>query len=207
MPAYETDSEQVEIVRKWWGEYGKWLVAAVVIALAVSLSWRFWQNQQVKTSQQASLLYQQLVMADNQNNADTVMQMAAEMTKRYPKTEYAAMANLIAGKAAVTQNKNDLAAQKLQWVVDHAANVSIKQIARLRQARALLAQNQPAAAQKVIATVNDPVFQPAIDEVQGDIYMAEGDKAKAHQSYLAAQTGYSSVIGEDRLLTLKLAQP
>lgn len=207
MPAYETDSEQVEIVRKWWGEYGKWLVAAVIIALAVSFSWRFWQSQQIKTSQQASLLYQQLVMADNQNNPDTVMQMAAEMTNRYPKTEYAAMANLIAAKAAVTQNKNDIAAQKLQWVVDHSANVSIKQIARLRQARVLLAQNQPALAQKVIATVNDPVFQPAIDEVQGDIYTAEGDKAKAHQSYQAAQTGFATVIGDDRLLNLKLAQP
>lgn len=207
MPAYETDSEQIEIVKKWWGEHGKWLITAVIIALAVSFGWRYWQSQQIKASQQASLLYQQLVMADTQNNPDTVLQMAAEMTKRYPKTEYAALSNLIAAKTAVVQNKNDLAAQKLQWVVDHSANNSIKQIARLRQARVLLAQNQPTAAQKVIATVNDPVFQPAIDEVQGDIYTAEGNKDKARQSYQAAQTGFATIIGEDRLLNLKLAQP
>lgn len=207
MPAYETDSEQMETVKKWWGEYGKWLMAAVIIALAVSLIWRYVQHQQQATDQKSSLLYQQLTLANNQKNPDTVIQMSTEMTKRYPKTEYAVLGNLIAAKAALTQNKNDLAQQKLQWVVDHASNMSMKQIARLREARVLLAQNQAASAQKVLAIVDDKTFQPAIDEIQGDIYSAQGNPTKARQSYQAAQTGYSSVVGEDRLLTLKLAQP
>lgn len=207
MPAYETDNEQIEILKKWWADYGKWVVMAVIIGLAVGLGWRYWQRQQVVNHQQASLLFQQLVVADSQSKSDTVMQMAAEITKRYAQSEYAALANLMAAKNAVLQNNNDAAIQKLQWAMDHSDNKSIKQIARLREARVLLTQNKAQEAQKVLSIVNDKTFQPAIDEVQGDIYTALGDPVKAHQSYQAAQIGLSAVLGEDRLLSMKLAQP
>lgn len=205
MPAYETDSEQIELFKKWWGDYGKWIIIAVVVGLLAGLGWRYWQQQQVEQRQQASLLYQQLIVAERNNTPDAALQMAMEITKRYANMEYAGLANLIAAKIAVAQNNNGLAEQKLQWVIEHSRNASIKQIARLRQARILLSQNKMAQAQQLLTIVDDKTFQPAIDEIQGDIYTALGDTAKARQSYQAAQAGFSAVLGEDMLLSLKLA--
>lgn len=207
MPEYETDNEQLDQMKKWWAHNGKWVTIAVMIGLAVGFGWRYWQQQQVQRYQQASLLYQQLVVADSQNKSDEVMQLAAEITKRYPHTEYASITNLFAAKTAMAQNHHDLALQKLQWVLDHSKNASLQQIARLRKARVQLALNQAAEAQKTLAIVEDKTYQPAIDEVQGDIYMALGDRAKARQSYQAAKIGLSAVLGEDPLLSMKLAQP
>lgn len=207
MPAYETDNEQLDQLKKWWVTNGTWVTIAVVIGLLAGFGWRYWQQQQSDRRQQASLLYQQLIGADSQNKRDEVIQIAAEMTKRYPQTEYASISNLFAAKTAVAQNNNDAAIPKLQWVIDHSKNPSLKQIARLREARVLLAINKAAEAQKLLATIDDKVYQPAIDEVQGDIYTALGDRAKARQSYQAAQVGLSAVLGEDPLLSMKLAQP
>lgn len=207
MPAYETDNEQMELVKKWWADYGKWIIIAVIIGLGAGFGWRYWQQQQVEQRQQASLLYQQLIVADSKNDHDTVLQMSTEITQRYSSLEYAAMANLVAAKNALAQNNVDLAAQKLQWVLDHSRTPSIKQIARLRKARVLLMQNKTAEAQKLLATVDDKIYQPVIDEIQGDIYTQLGDLPKARQSYQAAQLGLSAVLGEDVLLSMKLAQP
>lgn len=207
MPAYETDNEQIEMLKKWWKDYGKWVVMAVVLGLIVGFGWRYGQQSQAERRQQTSLLYQQLIVADSQNNRDTVMQISAEITKRYPRASYAALANLIAAKTALAQNNSEIAVQKLQWVVDHSKNASLKQMARLRAVRILLGQNKITEAQKQLLIVDDKTFQPAIDEIQGDIYRAEGETQKARQSYQAAQVKLSAVLGEDMLLSIKLAQP
>lgn len=206
MPAYETDQEQMEMLRKWFKENGKWLLTAIVFGILAGFGWHIWQKQNNQRNEQASSLYEQLLAANEQNNPQTINEMSEEMVKRYPKTEYAALATLIAAKTAIYQNNNSGALNKLQWVIDHSASASLRQIARLRRARVQLSQNQPDEAQKTLSIVNDKTYQPAIDEVQGDIYSAKGDSAKAHQYFQSAQSGFSSLLGEDMLLSLKIAQ-
>jgi predicted negative regulator of RcsB-dependent stress response len=201
---YETDNEQMEALKKWWGDYGKWVVIAIVLGLALGFGWRYWQQQQLQKRQQASLLYQQIIVADSQKTRAAVVQLSAEITRRFPRTEYAALANLVAAKNIIAEGNLNVAASKLQWTLDHSRTASVRQIARLREARVLLALKKPAEAQKLLAVVDDKAFRPAIDEVQGDIYLALGDTAKAHQSYQSAQTGLSA-LGEDVVLSMKLA--
>lgn len=207
MPAYETDQEQMEVIKKWFRENGKWLLVAILIGLGIGFGWHTWQEQKLQRNEQASSLYEQLLSANEQNNPQTIQQMSEEIVKRYPKTEYAAMANLIAAKASVYQNNFSVALTNLQWVLSHSSSAALRQIARLRIARLQLSQNKPDEAQKTIDVVNDPTFQPAIDEVQGDIYSAKNDSVKARQSYQSAQSGFSALLGEDVLLSIKLAQP
>ncbi len=206
MPAYETDQEQMEMLRKWFKENGKWLLTAIVVGIIAGFGWHVWQKQNTQRNTQASSLYEQLLTANEQNNPQTINQMTAEIVKRYPKTEYAVLANLIAAKTAVYQNNNSDALNKLQWAIDHSAATSLRQIARLRKARVELSLNQPDAAQKTVSVVDNKTYQPAIDEVQGDIYSAKGDAVKAHQYYQSAQSGFSALLGEDVLLSLKIAQ-
>ncbi|MBS0350914.1 MAG: tetratricopeptide repeat protein [Proteobacteria bacterium] len=207
MPAYETDHDQIESLKKVWGDYGKWIVIAVIIGLAIGFGWRYWQGQKNVQRQQASLLYQQLIMADQQNKSDSVTQMTEEMTKRYPQSGYTALANLVAAKNAVQQNKSDQALQNLLWVTDHATNAGIKQIARLRTAQVYIDQKQYPQASQALAKVDDATFQPLIDQLQGDIYSGQGDRMKARQYYQSAQAALSSEVGEDKVLAMELAQP
>ena len=87
----------------------------------------------IRKSSTRFLTYQQLSIADSQNQSDTVLQINDEITKRYPKTEYAALANLIAAKNAVLNNNQTLAVEKLHWTKTHSQNTSIQQIAPIRE--------------------------------------------------------------------------
>lgn len=206
MPAYETDHEQIEILKKWWADYGKLVLVAILIGLSIGFGWKYWRGQQVVAHQKASMLYQQLIVADSEKNKDSVLQINAEITKRYPRTEYANMADLFAAKAAMSQNNTDLAWQKLQNVMKNSKITALKQIARLRAARILVEQKKMQPALDLLATVDDKTFQPMIDEVKGDIYFAMGNPGKARELYQSAKVELSSLSGEDKLLSMKLAQ-
>lgn len=207
MPASLTDNEQIELFKKWWRDYGKFVAIAVLIGLAAGLGWRYWHQQQDKMHAQASMLYQQLLTSANQQQNDSVQQMSAEITKRYPNTEYASLANLLSAKSLVNQSQLDAALGKLQWVMDHSKLTSFQQIARIRAARLMLSQKKYDQSLSLLATVNDKAFQPLIDELTGDVYWAQGMNDKAQQAYQKAQQGFSTISGEDLLLSLKLSQP
>jgi predicted negative regulator of RcsB-dependent stress response len=205
VPALQTDREQIELIKNWWREYGKYVTVAIVVGVLLGLGWQFWHQQQNKMRVQASMLYQQLLAAASQQKNDAVKQISAEITKRYPQMEYASLANLMAAKSLMSERQEEPAFQKLKWVMDHSQLASFQQIARIHAARIRLAQKNDKEALNLLNTVNDKAFQPLIDEVKGDIYLSQGNNAQARQAYLNAQQGLSSALGEDLLLSLKLS--
>lgn len=207
MPASLSDREQIEELKRYWQDYGKYIVIAVIIGLGVGLGWRYWHQQQDKMHAQASYMYQQLLTAANQQQAETVKQMSGEITKRYPQTEYASLANLMAAKTLIGQDQKDQALEKLNWVMTHSRIASFQQIARLRSARILLTEKKYDQSLKLLDVMDDKTFQPLVDEVRGDVYLAQGQGDKAQQSYSKAQKSLSASSGEDILLSLKLSQP
>ncbi len=71
--------------------------------------------------EQASLLYQQLIIAVVQNKSDTVTQMAAELPERYPRHRVCGVLGaLMAAKAPSMPNNLAGAQQKLQWTLEHS---------------------------------------------------------------------------------------
>lgn len=207
MRDYATDQEQIAMIKQWWHDYGKYLLIAVVIGIGLGLLWRGLHQHQLNTAAQASQLYQQLLIADVKLDRNLATDIANDLTTKHADSPYAVMANLLLAKESVQDNKLDTALQQLQWVIDHGKNPSFKQIARIRSARILLSQHQAAAALQILAITDDPTFAPAVNLVKGDIYLAQGDKLKAKQAYVAAQQGFSANGMEDNVLKLKLAQP
>ncbi len=204
MPALETDQDQIEMLKRWWNEYGKLVLLVIIIGLGIGFGWRYWLAQQSQNQQKASLLYQQLLDANRTNNNEVITQISNEINHRYRKTEYANMANLFAAKAALPQNP-EIALKRLQSVMNNSKMPSLKQVARLRAARILAEQKKMQEGLDLLNKVDDKTYQPLIDEVKGDIYAIMGDHAKARQLYQSAQVGLSAIVGEDMLLSLELA--
>ncbi len=207
MSAYPTDQEQIEVLKRWWRDYGKFLLIAIIVGAAAGLSWRYWHQQQDSHIQKASSLYQQILVENNNKKPELVENMIQEMQRNYSDTIYASMSNLLMAKIAIEKNQYNMALQKLEWVKDKTHVPSIQQIARLRIARILLEQKKMQAALDILAKVYDSSYQPLIDSVKGDIYLALGEREKAQQVYQTAQIGLSSLVGQDLLTAMKLAQP
>lgn len=187
-----SDKEQVEMLKKWWREYGIVIMVAIVLGLAIGFGWRYWHRHKEEKAVEASMIYQQVQNAAARKQFKMAQSLAARLMEHYRSTPYAAMGALLWARDAVLQNNLKIALDKLNWVIKHGKLDSLKQIARLRAARVLLAEKRYQPALNSLKTVDDPVYEPLIESVKGDIYRALGKDKLAKQSYQAAKSGFEA---------------
>jgi predicted negative regulator of RcsB-dependent stress response len=186
MTAYVSEQEQIQAIKDWLRKYGLSIVIGVAVALIGSYGYRYWQQRQLVLAERASIIYEQMLGSVIKSQPQQAQQFADQLMTDYKRTPYADLAGLMLAKNAVKNEKYDVAVDKLQWVIGHARDSALRQIARIRAARLLLAQGKASDALALIKTVDNPTFQPAIDGVRGDILVAQGKKAEARDAYQAA---------------------
>ena len=60
MDEYLSEREQVEKIRNWWSDNGSWVIAGIVLGVALLVGWNAWQNYVIRRAEDASALYTQL---------------------------------------------------------------------------------------------------------------------------------------------------
>lgn len=187
LDGYVSEKEQIESIRKWWSENGKFLMIAIVIGLAIGFGWRYFHRFELRRSEAAAVVYQTILQADSQNDIATVDGGAKVLMKNFANTPYASLAALISAKNFVAANKLSDALSTFQWVVDHSEQKRLQQMARISAARILLAQHNPTAAMNELKVIDDKNFEPLIQWVKGDIYTQMGNAKKAAENYTNAK--------------------
>jgi predicted negative regulator of RcsB-dependent stress response len=107
-------------------------------------------------------------------------------------------------RESVSKNNYPAAETHLNWVVDTAHDAALRQMARIRLARVLLADNKSKEALKILNTVDDPIYLPLIEDVKGDIFVSQGNAAQAKVSYAEALQNAPELVSIYPLLQMKL---
>jgi predicted negative regulator of RcsB-dependent stress response len=201
---YISDKEQIQIIKDWWKKYGNIILIAFILVFGASFGWRYWHYYKNKQGEQASILYEQMLSTDNQ--AADFKLFAEHLIKDYSHTPYASLASLMLAKQDVANSNLSGAVTDLQWVVKHGNSKSFRQIARIREARVLLANKQIQAALQLLQKVDDKAFMPAIEETKGDIFLAQDDKTKALDAYKQALQMLAPNSVMQPILTMKINQ-
>ena len=202
-----TENEERAMLLKFWRQYGRYLLAAVIIGLGIGYGWRYHQSHRTQQSVTASGLYQQVIHQPLQQHlgagAPAVL-AAHSLLKQFPQSSYAALANLwLAKNAVLSQNWNqaDLALQK---IISGNYDITLQQIARLRAARVLLQQKKYKRALETLSVVKDKNYLAQIDLQKGDIYAAEKKWALALKNYKLAQNKFTTIDIQAPLLGQKI---
>lgn len=180
------EQEQLEAIKAWWARYGTLIMVAIIaglLTIAAFQGWRYYRHQQALA---AVTLYEQMAQAERANEHKKVRDIAAQITDKYARTPYAAMAALSAARAAF--ETGDLAAAKtqLQWVIDHAREEELRDVARLRFAGVLLDEKNY---DQALALANGPhgaAFDALYADMKGDILLAQGKRGEARSAYQQA---------------------
>jgi predicted negative regulator of RcsB-dependent stress response len=180
---YVSEKEQIQLIKDWWKKNGTTILAAIVLVFGLSFGWRYWHYYKNKQAEQASVLYEQMLSVNTAKKPADFKLFARHLIKDYAGTPYATLASLLSARENIEQNNLSDARQDLTWVIQHGKNKSFKQIARIRAARLLLADNKPQQALQLLKYINDKAFMPAILETRGNVFAAQGDKAKALEQY------------------------
>lgn len=178
------ENEQWEAIKTWWRQNGKTIIVMFIIAISLGFGWRYWQSQRLEKQEQASQLFDQLLSAQIADlNSPMIPRIASEIEQSYPHTVYAPLAALLEAKLAATKGDLTTAEEKLRWSLEHTKNKELTAITQIRLARVLLANKKPDQALVSLENVKDKSFFPAVEQVKGDIYLVQGQTAKARAAY------------------------
>jgi predicted negative regulator of RcsB-dependent stress response len=200
------EQEQLEAFKAWWKDNRNQLLGMLVIVAVAVGGWRGWQYYQRTQADQAANLYQQFTEQLASRDARRINDAAAAVTDKYASTAYAARAALLAAQMNEQGLGNgqgkDLARAKtqLQWVVDHASEDTLKDVARLRMAAIFLDEKNYADALKQLEAKHADSFDGLYADLRGDVLSAQGKTDEARSSYklayekIDAQSMYRNLI-------------
>jgi predicted negative regulator of RcsB-dependent stress response len=202
---YLTDDEQLEAIKRGIAENGVWIVAGIVIGVALLFGWRHYQSHQNQVAFEAAAQFGAMTASVGLNDKPKARQIADGIIKNYPKSPYADQAQLTLARLSVDDGQLSSAVAPLTQVMNTSKDTELRHIARLRLARVLIDEGK---ADEAIATLAEDkwgAFSSRAHEIRGDAFYAKKDLKGALTEYQAALNGGDSSNVDTALLELKLA--
>lgn len=186
MSIYDSDTEQLETLKRWWKANGRAVVAGLILGLTGVLGWNYWRSYNNSQAEETSQRYDQLVALLEAQDYEQTEQHGSRLIEEFPDSGYAGLASLLLAKAAFQAEDLERAKRHLQWAVEHAHGLEVPRIARLRLARLLLHEKAYAEAAALLDRIEPSSFIGPYEEVRGDILSAQGQHEEARAAYRKA---------------------
>lgn len=186
MSVYMTEEEQLEAIKKWWHKYSNLITIISSIILLAFAGYKYWNWHQDKVKTQASMAYENLMVAFSNQDNPASMAYINQIIKQYRKTVYADAARLVLAKLYVSEDSLDKAKEQLGYITSHSSMPALKQVARIRLARILISEKNYDKALHELSYLDDAGYRPVINELKGDVFAANGQYQQALQSYKEA---------------------
>lgn len=187
MSTHLTEEEQLEALKRWWNENGKWILTAVVLAAGGYFGWNAWQDQRTGQALAASAQYEALLSSADTGELNPGL--VGEIKQNHGSSQYAYNAAFLRAQNAVQNDDLATAASELQWILDQTSRGAAAELARVRLARVLIAQSDYGQALEVLDASPSDSFASKFAEARGDALLGQGDHARARAAYQSALTG------------------
>jgi len=180
------EQEQLDDLKAWWARWGNAVTIVAVIACAVAIGVQGWRWYTTKQADEAGALYGALTAAARGNDLPRAKDTTAQLTDRFARTGYAPRGALVLAKLLFDSGDAAGAKAQLQWVVDHAAETELKEIARYRLAEILLDEKKYDDALKMLDAKHGEPFAGLYADLRGDALAAAGKPEEAKAAYEVA---------------------
>lgn len=205
MDDLQSEKEQIEEIRAWWGEYGKVIIAGIVIAIAGLIGWNQYSASRLATELEASERFETLAGHIVDGDLDGAEFVADDLAANYADTAYAAQSKLALARLYMDQNRDQDAAEALRELLDMRADNNLQNVGRMRLASILLYQDKPQEVIDLLEGFDAPAFAAMANETRGDAYAALEDYKNAAEAYDRALADPSPTPTIDRsLVQMKL---
>jgi len=186
---YETEEQQLEAIKKWWKENSSMVVTGVAVGIASIFGWQFYQTQTIQHAEQASVLYEQVLMlSGNPQKMDSQIASANQLEADFKDTPYASLSALIIAKQQLAAGQIEKAQQQYRWVIENANQTELKYLAKIRLSRLLLSNKQADEALNLLNETYPESFNEMVFELKGDVLSFQGNSDGAKAAYTKALT-------------------
>jgi predicted negative regulator of RcsB-dependent stress response len=184
------EQHELEVLKAWWKQNGVSVLIGVALAIAGLAAWQGYQSYQQANAEAASIVYENLRIAQAQGKLAEVSREARQLMVDQPSSPYATGAAFLLAKQAVDSGDLEGAQADLRWVMQHGSDDYWQSVAAIRLARVLIEVNKPAEALTVLNSASammSSAFKGMADYVRGIALMKQGDQAAAQAAFKSAQ--------------------
>lgn len=200
MSDYLTDEEQIARLKGWWDENGLMLVTAIVLSIGGFVGWRWYDDYRTETIARASDLYADFLAADPAARTTIVATIGRESSQ----SSYHTLVILRQAGESIDAENYEEGAAYLRQVIELAPDRILLDLARLRLARVLQQLDRSEDALSTLAAVRSEGYRTQVAELKGDIHLARGERALAHEAYSSALAEVNNGV-QTALLEIKVA--
>lgn len=199
----DTEQEQIDEMKAWWAEYGRYVIAGVVIAVALIIGFNLYKSNKLEAQIAASDLFETLAIHVSDGDLEDAESVASQLASNYADTAYAAQSRLAMARLYMDQNRDQDAADALRELLEMRGNGALKNIGRVRLARILLYQDKPQDVLDLLAGQENEAFAGLYAEARGDAHAALGQIAEADEAYREAMQDSTGAVSAG-LVQMKL---
>lgn len=200
-----SEKEQIQEIRAWWAENGRFVIAGVVLGIAAIFGWNQWRSSVEETRIEASNLFEDIMVAAFNGDLGAAEAAAGELFDNYQRTVYPDQARLALARIYMDKGRDQDAADVLRELIVPDDETEIQMLGRLRLAKVLLYQGKSGEVIELLKDRSESGFYARYNEVLGDAYVAEGAYAEAQAAYEAALSENPQLSTVDNnLIQLKL---
>lgn len=195
-----SEKEQIEAIRSWWGENGRFVVSGIVIGVGLLVGWNYWNDRQREAQFGASAVYESLLGEVADADVSAAEEIANQLYEDYEATIYAMQARLAMARMYMDVGRDEDAAEQLRRLLDSKMDPELALVGRLRLAKVLLYQGKPEEVLSLLQDYRDTSFAARYSETLGDAYVALGRIDDAAAAYSAALADNPDTPTVDRAL-------
>ncbi len=184
MSDFASDEELVERLRRWWSENGLALIAAVVLAVAGVLGWRWYQDWRAESAAAAAEAY--AAYLDARAVGENASGLFDAIATEHEGSVYHVFALLFEAKDALAAADHEGAVERLTQSVAVADEAVLRDAARVRLARVFYQLDRPEDALKELSAVQGAGYADDVAELTGDIHLRQGAVGAARAAYQSA---------------------
>jgi len=194
MDHYATEEQQVEAIKRFCKENGLAIIVGATLGLGGLWGWRYYNETQREAQEQASIAYQQA--SEKLGQEDAAYAQALAFVDSHSDSSYAVLTALQLAQQAVERNDLDEALKHLNIAAEGTSVAAIASLARLRIARIQLEQQKLDEVLATLASITDAAYVGQVEEIRGDVYLAQKlfDKARAAYSLALQHNANNNVL-------------
>jgi len=202
MDIYASDEEKGEEIKQWWRDNGRSVITSCILGAAVIFGGRYWMTYQETVTSNASVAYQQVVIAINNDDRSIAEDKTQQLFNEFAGTPYAVFA---AFEMAAQSTESADARSYLEWVMANADLPAHKELARFRLAQLLMSDEMFDQSLALIDKSESAAYSSLLSELRGDILVAQGKASAAKAAYQHAILDLLQGEPRKQLLQVKLA--
>ncbi len=193
------EQEQVDALKAWWHDNGSSILGILLVVMVTVGGYRGWNYYQDQQTIESAVLFEQFVQQMDSGDMDRINDAAIAMRDQFSGSGYAPRALLLAAGANESNGDTSTAKGQLRWVIDHADEDGLKDVAHLRLASLLLDEEQYAEALTQLGATHTTAFGGLYSDLKGDVLLAQGKADEARSAYTLA---YEKLSEDSRYRTI-----